>query len=68
MLDRYVELLIKAKTPRTAPDDILKAQHNLALRVAEDPRIVECSERVSRAQFDCAVNASDPDKFEQCLL
>ena len=68
LLDKYVELLLESDRPNTAPPDRLKLKHEARAKADRDPAFAECSDRVSRREFECAMQASNPDGLEQCLL
>jgi len=68
LLDRYVEKLVGMDEPNTPPAEVFRLQAEARARAARDPAFGECSERVSRRAFDCAMDAISADEMEQCLL
>jgi len=68
LLDHYVEVLLKSDSPDTSPQVRLRLKEEARAKAARDPAFAECSARVSRGQFECAMRASNPDGLEQCLL
>jgi hypothetical protein len=68
LLDHYVELLVNSDRPGTNAAEKHKLQREAREKAKEDPEFAACSERVSRREFDCAMNASNADLLEQCLL
>lgn len=68
LLDKYVELLLESDRPNTSPPDRLKLKDEARAKANRDPAFAECSDRVSRREFECAMQASNPDGLEQCLL
>lgn len=68
LLDHYVELLIRSDSPGTPPPDRLRLQNEARTKADRDPAFAECSRRVSRRQFECAMQAQSPDGLERCLL
>lgn len=68
LLDKYVELLLESDRPGSAPPDRLKLKSEARAKANRDPAFAECSDRVSRSEFECAMHASNPDGLEQCLL
>lgn len=68
LLDKYVELLVATDRPNTSPPDRLRLKNEARAKANRDPAFAECSDRVSRAEFECAMQASNPDGLEQCLL
>lgn len=55
LVDRYAELI--------TPDASARAQ----IRDRAKTELEACTRDVSRAGYDCAMRASDPDTFEGCL-
>ena len=68
LLDRYVEKLVGADRPDAPPAEVFRLQSEARARAQKDPSFGECSERVSRRAFDCAMDAVSADEMEQCLL
>ncbi|MEP7051394.1 MAG: hypothetical protein ABJB12_13630 [Pseudomonadota bacterium] len=68
LLEHYVELLVHSDRPGTNAADLHKLQLQAREKVKDDPEFQACSERVSRRAYDCAMNASNADLLEQCLL
>jgi hypothetical protein len=68
LLDHYVELLLRDDRPRSSAGEILRLQQEARKKAARDPAFAECRERVSRKSFDCAMDAQDANRLEQCLL
>lgn len=68
LLDRYVEKLVGADRPDAPSAEVFRLQTEARVRAAKDPAFGECSERVSRRAFDCAMDAISADEMEQCLL
>jgi len=68
LLDHYVELLVDSDRPGTNAAEKHKLQLLARDKAKEDPEFAACSERVSRRELDCAMNASNADVLEQCLL
>lgn len=68
LLDHYVELLVNSDRPGTNAAELHKLQLQAREKAKEDPEFSACSERVSRRELDCAMNASNADLLEQCLL
>ena len=68
LLDRYVEKLVGADRPGAPAAEVFRLQSEARARAAKDPSFGECSERVSRRAFDCAMDAISADEMEQCLL
>ena len=68
LLDHYVELLVKSDRPGTNAAELHKLQLQARDKAKDDPEFRECSGRVSRRAFDCAMNAPNADVLEQCLL
>ena len=68
LLDLYVELLLKSDNPTTGAQERLRLKQEARAKAHRDPAFAECSSRVSRSQFECAMKAQNPDGLEQCLL
>jgi len=68
LLDHYVELLVRSDRPGTSANELLELEHQARLKAQGDPAFKQCSARVSRKAFDCAMEAGNADKLEQCLL
>ena len=68
LLEHYVELLAHSDRPGTNAAELHKLQIQAREKAKDDPEFRACSERVSRRAYDCAMNASNPDLLEQCLL
>jgi len=68
LLDHYVELLVKSDRPGTNAAELHKLQLQAREKAKQDPEFSACSERLSRRELDCAMNASNADLLEQCLL
>jgi hypothetical protein len=47
---------------------VLRLQQEARKKAERDPAFAECSARVSRRTFDCAMSAANADVFEQCML
>lgn len=68
LLDHYVELLLRDDRPGASAGEVLKLQQEARKKAERDPAFHECSERVSRRGFDCAMQAQEANRLEQCLL
>lgn len=68
LLDHYVELLLRDDRPKAGAGELLRVQQDARKKAERDPAFSQCSERVSRRGFDCAMKAQDANKLEQCLL
>lgn len=68
LLDHYVELLLRDDRPGASAGELLRLQQDARRKAERDPAFHECSDRVSRRGFDCAMAAQDANKLEQCLL
>ena len=68
LLDHYVELLLVDDRPKSSAGEVLRLQQEARKKAAQDPAFHECSARVSRKSFDCAMDAHDANRLEQCLL
>ncbi|MEO6600957.1 MAG: hypothetical protein ABIQ16_13845 [Polyangiaceae bacterium] len=68
LLDHYVELLVNSDRPETSAADLHKLKLQAHEKAKLDPDFAECSSRVSRSAFECAMGAPNADVLEQCLL
>ncbi len=68
LLDHYVEILLRDDRPGSSAAEILRLQQEARRKAASDPAFHECSERVSRRSYDCAMQAQDSRLLEMCLL
>lgn len=68
LLDHYVELLLRDDRPKSSAGEVLRLQQEARKKAQQDPAFAECSSRVSRRSFDCAMQAEDANRLEQCLL
>jgi hypothetical protein len=68
LLDRYVEKLVGADRPDAPAAEVFRLPTEARARASRDPAFGECSERVSRRAFRCAMDAISADEIEQCLL
>ena len=68
LLDRYTEKVIDQARPGASQAErselVLEARQKAAL----DPEFAECSRRVSRNEFECAMKAGNADQIERCLM
>lgn len=67
LLDRYVHKLVESDRPGLSAGELLKLQVEARVRAAKDPAFGECSARVSRSAYDCAMHAETVDRMEICL-
>lgn len=68
LVDKYIELLTRQSSPPPLGDEVLRRQAEARMRYADDPQFLDCAVHVSRSEYECAMDASTPDRFEQCLL
>jgi hypothetical protein len=68
LLDHYVELLLRDDRPKSSAGEVMRVQQEARKKAERDPAFAECRERVSRKSFDCAMDAQDANRVEQCLL
>ncbi len=68
LLDHYVELLLRDDRPKSTAGEVLRLQQEARKKAQQDPAFAECSSRVSRRSFDCAMQAQDANRLEQCVL
>lgn len=68
LLDHYVELLLREDRPKSSASEVMRLQQEARRKAQRDPAFGECRARVSRRSFDCAMQAQDANRLEQCLL
>ena len=68
LLDRYVEKLVGSDRPGTTAGELFELKAKTRETAARDPAFAECSAKVSRRQFECAMSAKDVDHMEICLM
>lgn len=68
LLDRYVSLLAAADRPSITEQEVVRLRAEARAIAAQGRSFRECPSRVSRKQLACALEAPNPDRFEQCLL
>jgi hypothetical protein len=67
LLDRYTEKLVGSDRPEVTPGELEKLKATARARAAEDPAFAECSSKVSRSAYECAMKAETVDRMEICL-
>jgi hypothetical protein len=66
LLDRYVELLARARHPNVSAEQIVRLQQ---LARSSAPDLADCTARFSRRGYECAMHqAQTVDEMERCLL
>jgi hypothetical protein len=68
LLDRYTELLVRSDRQATTAAELVKLQALARTRAAHEPSFAQCTSRVSRRAFECAMAAENVDRLEQCML
>ena len=63
LLDHYVALLVSSDRPGTSEMELVRLK-----AAARDPAFLRCKTEVPRRKYECAMQASNADKLEQCLL
>lgn len=68
LLDHYTEKVIDQARPKASQAErselVLEARQKARL----DPEFSACSSRVSRNEFECAMQAVNADQIERCLM
>jgi hypothetical protein len=67
LLDRYTEKLVASDRPDVTAGELEKLKATARARAAEDPAFAECSRKVSRSAYECAMQAETVDRMEICL-
>jgi hypothetical protein len=70
LLDRYTEFLVREEEPSAGPEQLAHVLEQARRTAAQDPRFEwsECSRRVRRASYECAMAAGSVDAIERCLI
>jgi hypothetical protein len=68
LLDRYTELLLGTYRPDTTYEQRQQLRRKTLEKATEDPEFLRCPGKVSRSQFDCAMQAVSVDDMERCLI
>ncbi len=68
LLDHYTDKQIDQARPSTGAGDRARLMMEVETRAATDPAFASCTSQVSRAEFDCAMQAGTADAIERCLL
>ena len=67
LLDRYTQKLVESDRPDVTPGELERLKATARARAAEDPAFAECSRKVSRSAYECAMKAETVDRMEICL-
>ncbi len=68
LLDRYVEQLADQNSFGENKKEAPRLKREASELARRDPSFQKCPHEVSRAQWDCAMQAPNADRLEQCLL
>lgn len=70
LLDRYTELLAKSQNAQIPAQRITDLQERARELAQRDPHyeFADCVNRVSRRNFECAMQAPSVDEMERCLI
>jgi hypothetical protein len=60
--------LLGIDRPETTPEQRLRLRQETLKKAAKDPEFLRCPDKVSRRQFDCAMQAVSVDEMERCLI
>jgi hypothetical protein len=70
LLDRYTEMLAKAQDAKIPALRVAELQEQARELAKREPayEFADCSKRVSRRNFECAMQAGSVDEMERCLI
>ncbi len=68
LLDRYTDKVIDQARPSASTAEHRELMLAARKKAELDPEFAECTDRVSRSQFECAMEAQSADQIERCLL
>jgi hypothetical protein len=68
LVERYAGKLLRTNNPDLSEAEVMRLQHEARARAEDDPMLGRCRHRVSRRDYQCAMQAPNPDEMEKCLL
>ena len=70
LVERYTEFLVKEEDPAATPERVARVQTEAHVAAEKDPQfqLSECSKKVSRRSYECAMHAGSVDAIERCLV
>lgn len=68
MLDRYVDFLMHNEDPEVPFEEVRRKQREARVKAGNTPEFASCTDKVSRKQYECAMQAPNADRLEQCLV
>ncbi|MBK7584583.1 MAG: hypothetical protein IPI67_30900 [Myxococcales bacterium] len=68
LLGHYTELLVRQEHRGVTDDEVDRLKLSAFGRAAGSPEFARCPNKVSRSQFECAMQAGSVDEVERCLL
>jgi hypothetical protein len=70
LIERYAELLVTEEEPGASPERIARVQTEARSTAEQNPKfeLAECSQKVSRSSYECAMHAGSVDAIERCLI
>ena len=70
LIERYTELLVKEEEPAATPERVARVQTEAHVAAEKNPQfqLSECSKKVSRRNYECAMHAGSVDAIERCLV
>lgn len=70
LIVRYTELLAKEEEPEASPERVARLSGEANAVAEKNPKfeLSQCSSKVSRAGYECAMRAGSVDAIERCLV
>ena len=70
LVERYTELLVKEEEPAASPERVARVQLEARAVAEKNPQfqLSECTKKVSRRSYECAMHAGSVDAIERCLV
>ena len=70
LIERYTEFLVKEEEPGATPERVARVQTEAHVAAEKNPQfqLGECSKKVSRKNYECAMHAESVDAIERCLV
>lgn len=68
LLDHYTTLLARSRDSQVRPEQVEEVVAQARRKASQDPEFSQCTAKVSRRKWTCAMAAPSVDAVEKCLL
>lgn len=68
LLDHYTTLLARSRDSQVRPEQVEDVVAQARRKASQDPEFSQCTAKVSRRKWTCAMAAPSVDAVEKCLL